>query len=238
MLLRAFENPRIRGGTNAWWFESFLPENIDAIRADAQKFQNNDGFGGRETSDQGSGLASFVSPQGVRREIVNKLWHGADPFAEAFCEPALVDMQGWNSDHPYFRELINAYRPCVIAEIGVWKGGSTIEIARQIKSNRIDAVVIAIDTWLGSWDHWFQDKWLQEIGFKSGYPSLYRKFLSNVFYAGAEDVVVPLPLDSANAFHVLQRNGIKLDFVHIDGAHDYESVIADLRRWWSLLRNG
>src|SRR5437763_11211329 len=62
--------------------------------------------------------------------------------------------------------------------------------------------------------------------------------LSNVFYAGAEDVVVPLPLDSANAFHVLQRNGIKLDFVHIDGAHDYESVIADLRRWWSLLRNG
>ena len=169
---------------------------------------------------------------------MNKLWHGADPFAEAFCEPALVDMQGWNSDHPYFRELINAYRPCVIAEIGVWKGGSTIEIARQIKSNRIDAVVIAIDTWLGSWDHWFQDKWLQEIGFKSGYPSLYRKFLSNVFYAGAEDVVVPLPLDSANAFHVLQRNGIKLDFVHIDGAHDYESVIADLRRWWSLLRNG
>ena len=59
-----------------------------------------------------------------------------------------------------------------------------------------------------------------------------------MFYAGAEDVVVPLPLDSANAFHVLQRNGIKLDFVHIDGAHDYESVIADLRRWWSLLRNG
>jgi 2-polyprenyl-3-methyl-5-hydroxy-6-metoxy-1,4-benzoquinol methylase len=40
MLLRAYENPTIRGGTNAWWYDEFVPQNIEMIRRSAREFSN------------------------------------------------------------------------------------------------------------------------------------------------------------------------------------------------------
>ncbi len=55
---------------------------------------------------------------------------------------------------------------------------------------------------------------------------------------GLQGYVVPLPLDSVNASFVLQHKGIRPDLVHIDGGHDYETVMSDLTRWWALLAPG
>jgi hypothetical protein len=64
-------------------------------------------------------------------------------------------------------------------------------MAQSMERHRIDGVVIAIDTFLGSPEHWQGDDALFQR--HHGYPGLYWTFLSNVHRAGLTDYVVPLP---------------------------------------------
>jgi cephalosporin hydroxylase len=49
-------------------------------------------------------------------------------------------------------------RPSIVVEIGVWKGSSVITLASKMKELNLDGVVIAVDTWLGAWDHWTNEE--------------------------------------------------------------------------------
>lgn len=171
----------------------------------------------------------------IKTDIINKIWRGADPLASFPKDLFAIDMQGWNSTHTYLTHEIEIRRPSVIVEVGVWKGGSTITMAKKLKELQLDAVVIAVDTWLGSWEHWFQNNWFEWLCVDHGRPQLYSKFMANVLAAGVQDYVVPLPIDSINASIILKRFNITPDLVHIDGGHDYHSVSSDLKHWWNVL---
>lgn len=179
-----------------------------------------------------------MTGQQTLKRIVELLWKGSMPYAGFPHRRYRSDLQGWNSHHKFLSDSIARQCPAVVVEVGVWKGGSTIQMAQTMRSCGLDAVVIAVDTWLGSWEHWEQDQWFPELLFEFGYPSLYYTFLTNVVENGVSDYIVPLPLDSANAAFLLNRKGIRPDIVHIDGGHDYESALSDLRRWWPLLQPG
>ncbi|GAN77997.1 class I SAM-dependent methyltransferase [Acidisphaera rubrifaciens] len=175
----------------------------------------------------------------TKDKIVELLWRGRDPFL-GFPEHLFeYDAQGWFSGHHYLTETINhlSDNP-VIVEVGVWKGGSVITMAEKLKASGINGVVIAIDTWLGAWDHWILDDWFPHLAVSHGRPSMQSKFMSNIMHHKLSDVVVPFPLDSLNAKNVLQHYDIQVDMIHIDGAHDYDSVAADLKCWWPLLKEG
>jgi hypothetical protein len=148
------------------------------------------------------------------------------------------DLQGWASDHPAFEEAIAGLRPRVVVEVGVWKGAATIHMAKLLRKYGVDGFVIAVDTWLGSSEHWTNDRWFPDLRVEKGYPSLYRTFVNNVVSAGVGREVVPLPLDSRNAAVVVKALGIVPDLIHIDAGHDFDSVTADLATWWHLLRPG
>jgi cephalosporin hydroxylase len=171
-------------------------------------------------------------------EISRKLWRGYDPYYGFPYKTVKPDLQGWSSQHPYLADTISARRPKVVVEVGVWKGASVLELARSVRANGLDAVVIAVDTWLGAWDHWADDHWHGELGFEFGYPTIYRTFLANMILGEVQDIVIPLPLDSVNAQHTLKRLEIFPDVVHIDGAHDFDTVLSDLTHWWSILATG
>ncbi len=170
--------------------------------------------------------------------VRQKLWRGRDPFAGFPDRLIATDEQGWHSRHPYLAEAIETLRPRIIVEVGVWKGGSTLFMANRLRELGLDAVVIAVDTWLGAWDHWRNDKWFEELCFDHGYPRLYDKFAANVVRNGLQDYVVPLPLDSVNARHVVSFFELRADILHIDAGHDYAAVLSDLRQWWQVLRPG
>ncbi len=174
----------------------------------------------------------------VRHELIDKLYAGTDPFT-TFPEGLYqLDTQGWNSQHPYLAQAIERVRPRVIVEIGVWKGGSTLFMAENLRRLGLDAAVIAVDTWLGSWDHWVNPQWRRELSFVHGYPNFFYKFMNNVKSLQLQDYVVPLPLDSVNAFHTLRAAGIRPDVVHIDAGHDYRAVKTDIDLWWPWLSPG
>jgi hypothetical protein len=174
----------------------------------------------------------------LRRSLIETIWFGKDPWTAR--PPAMMpDLQGWGSDHPYLGEAVSSSGPqCVAVEVGVWKGGSAISMGRRMKELGISGIVIAVDTWLGSWDHWIQERWFNELKAEGGLGHLYDVFRTNVIEQGVEDYVLPLPLDSINAAYVLRHYGIAPNVVHIDGGHDFSAVLSDLQIWWPLLADG
>ena len=143
----------------------------------------------------------------ARTELIDKLWLGEDPFRGFPTKAYQVDHHGWNSLHRYLGRAVDEVKPKLIVEIGVWKGGSVLTLAGRVRELGLDAVVIAIDTWLGSSENWNDPTMRPELGIEGGYPKLYYKFVANVFDRGLQDYVVPLPLDSVNAFEVLRHHG-------------------------------
>jgi hypothetical protein len=138
------------------------------------------------------------------KEILGKFWRGHNPYYGFPHQTAKPDLQAWASQHRFLTETVATRRPKIIVEVGVWKGASVIELAQSVRANGLDSVVIAVDTWLGAWDHWTDDRWHGVLGFEFGFPTIYRTFLANVITAEPQDVAIPVPLDSVNAQHTLK----------------------------------
>lgn len=171
-------------------------------------------------------------------ELTRSIHRGRDPYAGFDSGHRAPDHQGWHSDHPFLRDTVAALRPGVVVEVGVWKGASSITMAEAMRDAGIDGAVLAVDTWLGSWEHYEHEKFFADLAMRNGCPTLYDTFLTNVLDRRVSDFVVPLALDSANAAFIVKRRGIVPDIVHIDAGHDGKAVRNDLDLWWDILGPG
>ena len=174
----------------------------------------------------------------MRKKILDQLFFGRDPLKDFPAHRFPTDLQGWHSQHSYLTRAIAEVKPTVVVEVGVWKGASVVTMAKEIQRLTLDTAVIAIDTWLGSSEHYLWEKFIPDLDFEFGYPRLYHKFAANICNEGLADIVVPLPLDSINGFQLLKEKGIRPDVLHIDAGHDYLSVMGDLKAWWPQLTPG
>lgn len=156
-----------------------------------------------------------------------------DPFAAYVHDPARADRQGWNSDHPFLDVALREAKPRLVIELGVWKGMSAIHMGGLLKGT--GAEILAIDTWLGSAAHLAAPGRRAELMPVDGYPTLYRAFLANVFEAGLQDIITPLPMDGHSAAAALAALGVTAGVIHIDASHDHAACLHDLRSYWPLL---
>lgn len=166
--------------------------------------------------------------------------HRADIYA-GFTPIRPPDLQGWNGDHPALTDTVEEARPRLAVDVGVWKGQSAATLARAMARHSPDGAVVAMDTFLGSPEHWNPDRpdrMMDGLLMTHGWPGLYWQFLSNMVHAGVADRVVPLPQTSENAAVILRRLNLRPGLVHVDAAHEYEAVRRDLLVWWDLLLPG
>lgn len=149
-----------------------------------------------------------------------------------------LDLQGWGSTHPLFEHVLGTIRPRLIVEVGSWKGGSAIHMARLSKQLGLEAEIVCIDTFLGSPEHWTNPEFRPGLRLKNGQPRLYDQFLSNVVREGMQDVITPFPISSTAGAFVLMRAPMPPDMVYVDAGHEYEDVRRDIELYWDLLRPG
>jgi hypothetical protein len=109
---------------------------------------------------------------------------------------------------------------------------------RDVQCARLDGAVIAIDTFLGSPEHWDPNYLGHLMQRQHGRLLLYEQFLSNVLHTGTQDLIVPLAQTSESAAVILSRLQVCAGLIHIDAAHDYESIFRDARNYWQLLEPG
>ncbi len=155
-------------------------------------------------------------------------------------EPTPRDLQGWGSDSPIFERLIQEIRPELIVEVGSWKGASAVGMAKCMAKHGVEGHVLCVDTWLGSLEQWLEPTERQHGYFNRymvhGAPlGLYAQFLANVVHEKLQEVVLPFPTTSTIAAKWLAAKGVKVDLVYLDGSHEYEDVLSDLRLYWPLL---
>lgn len=147
--------------------------------------------------------------------------------------PRDIDLQGWNSDHPIFTELINKTDPGLIVEVGTWKGRSCKRFADETEG---ETGVFCIDTWLGGIDHFLSDK--PQDGMnpdEHGSPRIYEQFLRNFADHPAAHRIHPVRQTSLNGARALASRGIFADLIYIDGSHEYEDAYADICAYMPLL---
>src|SRR5436853_7350820 len=94
----------------------------------------------------------------IRRQILDQLFFGRDPWKDFPKERFPTDLQGWHSQHPYLARAMLEVSPRLVVEVGVWKGASVVTIAKELHRLKLDAVLIAIDTSHGSPQHYHSEE--------------------------------------------------------------------------------
>ncbi len=137
----------------------------------------------------------------------------------------IAHLEGWLTEKEaiYFYHLAkNLPSKARIAEIGSWKGRSTICFGLGLKHGK-RGNVYAIDPHSGSSEH------LR----KYGKVNTYEDFKSNIKLAKVGNFVKSLVTTSESA--VTDVAG-KVDFVFVDGAHEYRFVKKDYELWFPKLK--
>lgn len=149
---------------------------------------------------------------------------------------------------PLFDRLIESQRPHRIIEVGSWEGASAIHMARCCVEQGVACEeILCVDTWLGSAELLLaavngetitRSPYFGALRYRWGYPQLYYTFLGNVLDAGLQDTITPVPLTSDVAYQIFKDLAVTADLIYIDGAHDFTSVLRDLRMYWEILEPG
>lgn len=141
-------------------------------------------------------------------------------------------IQGWFSHAEFYAHMVSQLRPdAAVVEIGAWRGSSTVCLAGLIKQSGKQITMHSVDTWQGSPGEQVHDEIQQHMRM-----SLFEDFQANLLMCEVQDVVKPLCMTSVEASTQFEDH--TLDFVMIDGGHDYASVISDITSWRSKVKPG
>lgn len=114
-------------------------------------------------------------------------------------------------------------------EIGSWRGKSTAYLGVTIKNSGKNIQVDCVDTWRGSLTEDVHQNDPSVIN-----DTLYDEFVSNM--EPIKDLITPIRMTSEEA--VKQYEDESLDFVLIDGSHEYEDVLFDITNWLKKVKPG
>ncbi|MEI6498436.1 MAG: class I SAM-dependent methyltransferase [bacterium] len=121
-----------------------------------------------------------------------------------------------------------------VAEIGSWLGRSSYVLTRAIEDKH-DSCLHCIDAFDGSGDATSKELYREEQKKLGGDNPLLKKFKINMKKAG---VLSHIKIHKGYSFNVSKKFETKLDFLFIDGNHDYESVLKDYLQWSPLIKKG
>jgi hypothetical protein len=131
------------------------------------------------------------------------------------------DVEGWCD----FRDLYTVIAGKLqdgdtFVEVGAWKGQSIIHLAQRLQDQEKEVKLFAVDTFSGDSD--------------TGKQKVYADFCDNRKKARCEiTAVISESVTAAADF-----SNASLAVVFIDAAHDYDSVLADLRAWLPKVKKG
>jgi predicted O-methyltransferase YrrM len=135
-----------------------------------------------------------------------------------------IEIPGWFDFFILYAEMVEKFNNAVFMEIGTWKGRSTVYMGSKIKESGKNIKLYALDIF-GPFIS--EDKPVDT-------SDIYEEFLSNI--EPFKDIIIPMKGDSRVIHN--QFPDKSFDFIFIDGGHDYESVIDDIKGWYPKLKEG
>ncbi len=149
----------------------------------------------------------------------------------------LLKIEGWTQKEQleYLMQRVKELPDnSVIVEIGVWQGRSALAMGEACRGT--GKRIYAVDPWIDyETKKGLLSSRLSEFGVDS-VDSVYDKFLTNLSRFELKQWIEPIKATSIDVAATWSRG--ECDFVFIDGDHNYEPVLADLRAWTRLARKG
>ena len=142
--------------------------------------------------------------------------------------PGIEGIQGWldpNSGGVLYQLACKVAPTPNVVELGSWKGRSTAWLASGLR-DRGAGQVLAVDTWAGTSNEPGHARLL------AGYAAdqLFEEFGANMRRLDLQAQVVAWRMTTLEAARRWDR-GVSIGLLHIDAAHDYDSVRADFEHW-------
>lgn len=139
------------------------------------------------------------------------------------------NIQGWFGYRNLFTKAVRYFpKESHFVEMGCWRGKSSIYLAVEIERSNKKIRLDCVDTWEGSIEH------KENLEFESLLKNdgLYREFIENI--KPVSHVINVVRSSSVIAAEKYASNS--LDFIFIDGSHDYKSVTEDLHAWYPKIK--
>jgi len=164
------------------------------------------------------------------------------PYTRFYGKTDLTEkIRGWTGTHPFLTEIVETFRPQTIIEVGSYMGQSAITMAKATQRLELGTKILCIDTWLGSPEHWRNDK-CNDLAlfdsFEHGTSVMFDQFCVNMVVNKVDDIVVPIPNTSKNAHHILKWKGVTADLIYVDASHELEDVVNDIILYSELVNRG
>lgn len=137
------------------------------------------------------------------------------------------EIHGWFEYENFMIDMVSRLpNNAKIVEIGAWKGRSTSFISVECINSGKNIEYFVVDTWLGSNEH--------EHIHDGEISTLYDVFLKNT--ERIKDFIKPMKMTSVEASKHFKDGS--LDYVYIDGSHEYEDVLDDIKHWYPKVKRG
>jgi hypothetical protein len=143
------------------------------------------------------------------------------------------NIHGWFDYEEVFKLAIDkAENGAKFVEIGAWKGKSTAFAGVEIINSGKDITFYAVDHFLGSEEHRNPVSDFYDFKCKSG--ELRTEYHANI--EPVKSVVKTYDMTSAQASKMFKKASV--DFIFLDGSHDFDSVCNDIEIWLPKLKPG
>lgn len=138
-------------------------------------------------------------------------------------EPKRMVFSTWMDHLPFAYDIVEAIRPKIVVELGVYNGLSFFAFCQSMIENDIDGVAYAIDCWEGD-EH--TDAYDESI-----FLDVQKHAREN--YRGITYLMKMFFNEALQHF-----NDDSIDLLHIDGFHTYDAVKEDFESWYPKVRPG
>jgi predicted O-methyltransferase YrrM len=142
---------------------------------------------------------------------------------EHFCDDPMFE-EHWFNFSELYKFVVEKYPSgSSFVEVGSWKGRSSAYMCVEIANSDKDIKFFCIDTWEGSNEHNADQR-----------NNLYKKFMFNM--KSVKNYFSAIKMTSVEASRLFPDQS--LDFVFIDGSHEYTDVLTDINVWYPKVKPG
>lgn len=153
-----------------------------------------------------------------------KDWKYCNPNFE--CDKLNYDLltfAPWSGHRCFVYDLVRAFEPNTVVELGSHYGCSAFTFAQAVKDFALDTKMYFVDTWQGD-D--FTKKYDNDV------YTIFCKTV-NKFYSNQNINMLRMTFNEA----VEQFEDKSIDVLHIDGSHHYNDVKLDFETWFSKVKD-
>jgi hypothetical protein len=138
-------------------------------------------------------------------------------------EPRHMVLSTWVDHLPFAYDLVEAIKPKLLVELGVYNGLSFFTFCQSMVENDIDGVAYGVDCWEGD-EH------------TDAYDDSIYKDVSTHARDHYRGITYLLKMFFNDALRHFDDDSV--DLLHIDGLHTYEAVKEDFTNWYPKVKPG